>query len=88
MHVAFQPPVSLVIYGMSNLRHARVHLEITLRSYVETFSEERRVLGIWSIPVSILSSCQDVKSFASQLHEHEYCRVVKMRNTSEAVLMP
>ena len=48
--------------------------------------EEREVLGVRSIPVAILPSCQDRKIIALQLHEHEYSWVVKIRNTSEAVI--
>ena len=45
-----------------------------------TGSEERGVFGVGSIPVVIPPSCQDRKI--------EYGRVVKIRNTSEAVLRP
>ena len=48
----------------------------------------RGVLGFWSIPVAILPSGQDMKTFALYLHKHKYSWVVKIRNTSEAVLMP
>ena len=34
-----------------------------------------------SIPVAILSSYKDMKTIASQLHKHEYSRVVTIRNT-------
>ena len=40
-------------------------------------SEERGVLGVGSIPVSILPSCQDMKTIVFKLHNHEYSRVVK-----------
>ena len=53
-----------------------------------TGSEEKEVLKVGSIPVALLSSCQDMKSIALELHKHEYSRVVKLRNTSEAVFMP
>ena len=53
-----------------------------------TGSEERGVLGVGGIPVAILPSCQDMKTIALYLHKHEYSRVVKIRNTSEAVLRP
>ena len=49
-------------------------------------SEEREVLGFGSIPVAKLPSCHDMNHIALQLHEHEYSWVVKIRNTSEAVL--
>ena len=41
-----------------------------------------------SIPVAILSSFQDMKTTELQLHEHEHNWVVKIRNTSEAMLRP
>ena len=50
-----------------------------------TESEEREVLGVRSIPVTILPSCQDMKTIALELYKHEYSWVVKIRNTSEAV---
>ena len=53
-----------------------------------TRSEERGVLGVGSIPVAILPSCQDMKTIALQLYKHEYSWVVKIRNTSGAVLRP
>ena len=42
-----------------------------------TGSEEREVLGVRSIPVAILPSCQNMKTM-----DIGYCRVVKIRNTS------
>ena len=51
-----------------------------------TGSEERGVLGVGSIPVAILPSCQDMKLVALSLQKHEYSWVVNIRNTSEAVL--
>ena len=51
-----------------------------------TGSEEREVLGVGSMPVAILPSNQDMNPIALQLHEHEYSWVVKIRNTSEAVI--
>ena len=53
-----------------------------------TGSEEREVLVIGSIPVAILPSCHYMKTIALQSHKHEYSWVVKIRNTSEAVLGP
>ena len=53
-----------------------------------TGSEEREVLWVGSIHVSILLSCQDMLNIELQLHKHEYSWVVKIRNTSEAVLGP
>ena len=47
-----------------------------------TGSEELGVLGVASIPVATLPSCQDVKSTSLKLHKHEYSWVVKIRNTS------
>ena len=55
-------------------------------SLLPTGSEEREVLGVGSIPVAILPSCQDMNPIALQLHAHEYSWVVKIKNTSEAVL--
>ena len=45
-------------------------------------------MGVGSIPVSILPSWQYMKNIALYLHRYEYTcsRVVKIRNTSEAVL--
>ena len=59
-------------------------------SLLPTGSEEREVLGVGSIPIAILPSCQDIKMFASLLHiyEHIYRWVVKIRKTLEAVLRP
>ena len=51
-----------------------------------TGSEERGVLGVESIPGAIFPSCQNMKTIALQLHKHEYNWVVKIRNTSEAIL--
>ena len=51
-----------------------------------TGSEGREVLGVGSILVAILPSCQDMKTTASKLHKQGYSWVVKIRNTSEAVL--
>ena len=35
-----------------------------------TGSEEREVLGVWSIPAAILPSCQDIETIAL------YCREI------------
>ena len=43
---------------------------------LSTGSEKREVLGVGSIPVAILPSCQDMKTFKLQLHKHEYSWVV------------
>ena len=43
-------------------------------------------MEVGSIPVAILSSCQNMKTVVLYLHEHEYSWVVKIRNTSEPVL--
>ena len=56
-----------------------------------TGSEERGVLGVGSIPVAILLSCQNVKTFALQINmkicdKYEYSWAATIRNTSEAVL--
>ena len=45
---------------------------------LSTGSEEREVLGVGSIPVAILPSCQDMKTFTLYLHKHEYSWVVKI----------
>ena len=50
-----------------------------------TGSENRGILGIGSIPVTILPSCKDIKPIALYLHTHEYSWLIKLRNTSEAV---
>ena len=49
-----------------------------------TGSEEKEVLGVGSIPVAILPSCQYMKNIALLLHRSQYNCVVKIRNTSEA----
>ena len=48
-----------------------------------TGSEWRGVLGVESIPVATLPSCQDMKIVALQLHKHEYSWVVKLRNSTQ-----
>ena len=53
-----------------------------------TRSEEMRVLGVGSIPVPIVPSCQDMETIALQLHKREYSWVVKIGNTQEVVLRP
>ena len=53
-----------------------------------TRSEEREVLGVGSIPVAILPSCQHIKTIVLSLHKHASSWIVKIRNTSEAVLRP
>ena len=34
------------------------------RALLPTGSEEREVLGVWSIPAAILPSCQDIETIA------------------------
>ena len=53
-----------------------------------TGSDEREVLGVESIPVAILPSCQNMETIALSLLKHAYNWVVKIRNTSETVLRP
>ena len=53
-----------------------------------TGSEERGILGVGSIPVPILPSCQNMKTIALYLHKHEYSWVVKIRDASETVVWP
>ena len=53
-----------------------------------TGSEERGVFWVVTIPVTILSSCPDLKTIELWLHKHNYSLVVKIRNTSEEVLRP
>ena len=53
-----------------------------------TGSEERELMGMGSIPVAIISSCQAMETVALELYKPEYSCVVKIRNTSEAVLRP
>ena len=60
------------------------HVTFVLNDLLPIGSEERGVLGVGSIPVAILPSCQNVKTFALQLHKHEYSWVVKIRNTSDS----
>ena len=56
----------------------------TSQVLLPTGSEEREVLGVGSIPVAIFPSCQNMKVIALQLNNMSW--VVKIRNTSEAVL--
>ena len=51
-------------------------------------SEEGGVLTVGSIPVAILPSCQNFKTIALYLHKHEHSWVLKIRNTSDAVVSP
>ena len=51
-----------------------------------TGGKERRILWFGSIPVAIPPSCQDMNTFALTLYKYEYNWVVKIRNTSVAVL--
>ena len=44
--------------------------EVSSVYLLATGSEEREVLGVGSTPIAILSSCQDMKTFALSLHEH------------------
>ena len=53
-----------------------------------TGSEEREVLGIGSISVAILPSCQVIKTIAFYVHKQEYSWAVKIRNRSEATIHP
>ena len=48
-----------------------------LINLLPTGSEERELLGVVSIHVAVLTSCQDKKTKALYLHEHEYSWVVK-----------
>ena len=50
-----------------------------------TRSDDR---GVLRVPVAILPSCQHMEVNALQLHKHDYSSVVKIRNTSEAILRP
>ena len=51
-----------------------------------TRSEERRVLGVESTPVSILPTCQDMKLSHYNCTNVNNSWGVKIRNISEAVL--
>ena len=53
-----------------------------------TGSEEREVLGVGSIPVAILPSCQDMKTIALLFFKHKKSWVAKITNPSEAVFRP
>ena len=55
-----------------------------LYHFLPTKRDGRGVLGVGSIPVAILPSCQCMKINALLLHKHEYSWVVKLRNNSEA----
>ena len=59
-----------------------------MQNYMEgykTGSEKREVLGVGSIPVAILPSCQDMKTICIIMQRHEYSWVIKNGNTSEVV---
>ena len=45
-------------------------------------------MTVGSIPVEILSSCQNLKTIALYLHKHEHSWVLKIRNTSDAAVSP
>ena len=51
----------LVFFFDDMMFHYTFHYSLNL---LPTGSEDRGVLGIGSIPVTILPSCQDMKSFA------------------------
>ena len=51
---------------------------------VTTHRREEEVMGVGSIRVAILPSCQHMKTIA--LHKHEYSLGVIYRNTSETVI--
>ena len=53
-----------------------------------TGSDEGGVLGVGSIPLAVFPSCQYMTVNAVQLHYHENVWVVKVRNTSEAIIRP
>ena len=61
---------------------------VILFNCLPTRNEERGVLGVESISVAILPFAQVMKTIALQIHKHEYGWVVKIRNTSKAVLRP
>ena len=67
------------------LMHFRLELD-HFNDLLPTESEEREVLGVRSILVERFPSCQDMETIIMQ--RHEYSWVVKIRNTSEAVLRP
>ena len=75
------------ILSCSNLENLLFHgtilfsIQFASNYLLPTGSEERGVLGVGSIPVAILPSCQDMKTIAFCLHEREYIWVVKKRNT-------
>ena len=49
------------MYAENTQTSMTVHV---LYHLLPTGSEERDVLGVWSIPVAILPSCQDIKTIA------------------------
>ena len=62
----------------------------TVSHVFTTGSKESEVLGVGSIPIAILLSCQYryVNNISLTWHRYEYNWVVKIRNTSEAVFRP
>ena len=45
---------------------------VVKNNLLPTGSEERGVLGVGSISVAILPSCQDMKNVALYMHKYEY----------------
>ena len=71
------------------VRHITSHTSLIITPLLPpTGSVEKGVLRVGSIPVAILPSCQHMKPIVLQLHKHENSCVVKIRNTSEAILGP
>ena len=73
---------------ISNILQGPYMVFYNLLYLLPTGREERGVFGMGSISVAIHPSCQDMKTTALYFHKHEYFWVVKLRNTSEAVLRP
>ena len=62
-------------------------LVCALANLLPTGSEEMEGLGVENIPVAILPSCLDMKTTSLLCYKQGYSWGVKIRNTSEAVLM-
>ena len=62
-------------------------LVCALTNVLPTGSKEREVLGVESNPVAILPSCLDMKTTSLLWYKQGYSWGVKIRNTTETVLM-
>ena len=69
----------------------RLYKVCDTKHLVPTRSEERGVLGIGSIPIAILPTCQDVKDIALQSHKHVKLgskNKKQLRGSTQATIYP